>query len=185
VFSLNVPVPGGVERAAETLRPALVDAGVDRFRDRRSLVVKRFEGTDADGPDGGAGGAAARDAALARLRERLRPALRGTPAFEARLAGVDAFHDPPRGPGPVVYLAVESPGLYRLHDRLVDAFGAVEGLEGPAYTPHVTLGRGGRVDDEALAALSRRLDPVTWTVSALALYDARSRETAARLSLPA
>jgi 2'-5' RNA ligase len=173
VFSLNVPVPGEVARVAGDLRPSLVDAGVDRFRDRHSLVVKRFEGAD-DGAE-----------SLPRLRERLRPVLRGQPAFEARVGAVDAFTDPPRGPGPVVYLAVESPGLGALHDRLVDRFGAVAGLEGDDYTPHVTLGRGGSVDAATLAALSRRVDPVTWTVSELVVYDSRHREAASRLSLPA
>jgi 2'-5' RNA ligase len=173
VFSLNVPVPGSVARVASDLHPILAGAGVERFRDRHSLVVKRFE-------DGGEG-----TGSLARLRERLRTALAGTPAFEARVTGVDTFDRPPRGPGPVVYLAVESPELVALHDRLVDQFGAVEGLEGTAYTPHVTLGRGGSFDAATLAALSERVDPTTWTVSELAVYDSRYRETVSRLSLPA
>jgi 2'-5' RNA ligase len=169
VFSLNLTPPGDVSRVAAALRPALAAAGVDRFRDRHSLVVKRFED----------------EASLARLRERLRTALSGAPAFEVRLVDVATFENPPRGPGPVVYLAVESPGLVALHDRLVDAFGAVEGLEGDDYTPHVTLGRGGTFDAETLAALSTRVDPVTWTVGELTIYDSRHRETVARLPLPA
>ena len=170
MFSLNVPVPGSVARIASELRPALAGSGVDRVRDRHSLVVKRFEGDD--------------ERSLPRLRERLRPALQGSPAFEARVARVDVFENPPRGPGPVVYLAVESHGLRALHDRLVDAFGAVDGLEGDDYTPHVTLGRGGAFDADTLAALSCRFDPVTWTVSELVVYDSRYREPVARLSLP-
>jgi 2'-5' RNA ligase len=173
VFSLNVPVPGTVARVASDLHPLLVSAGVDRVRDRHSLVVKRFEG---DGWD---------ENSLPRLRERLRTVLRGEPAFEARIVEADTFEHPLRGPGPVVYLAVESPGLVALHDRLVDAFGAVVGLEGDDYTPHVTLGRGGSFDADALATLSDRVDPVTWTVSELAVYDSRHRETVSRLSLPA
>jgi 2'-5' RNA ligase len=171
VFSLNVPVPGSVARVASELRPALVGRGVERFRDRHSLVVKRFEGDD--------------ERSLPRLRERLRPALAGAPAFEARVVRVDVFENPPRGPGPVVYLPVESPGLRALHDRLVDAFGEVDGLEGDDYVPHVTLGRGGAFDADALAALSERVDPVTWTVSELAVYDSHHRETVSRVSLPA
>ncbi len=174
MFSLNVPVPGVVSREASALRPALSGAGVTRFRDRHSLVVKRFEDVGGE-----------RRVALPRLRERLRTVLRGQPTFETRVTGVDVFDDPPRGPGPVVYLAVESPGLFELHERLVDAFGAIEGLEGDDYTPHVTLGRGGTFDAETLADLSARVDPVTWTVSELVVYDATSRETAARVSLPA
>lgn len=171
MYSLNVPVPGLVSREASALQPHLVSAGVDRFRERHSLLVKRFEGQG-------------ETASLPHLRERLRTCLRGQPAFEVRLAGVDAFDDPPRGPGPVVYLAVESPGLDALHERLVDAFGAVDGLEGDDYTPHITLGRGGSVDDETLSSLPA-IEPVTWTVSELLVYDSRYRETAARISLPA
>ncbi|WP_380680288.1 2'-5' RNA ligase family protein [Salinigranum sp. GCM10025319] len=169
MFSLNVPVPGSVARVAADLQPVLVDAGVERFRDRHSLVVKRFE----------------EEESLPRLRERLRTALRKEPAFEARVTGVDTFEDPPRGPGPVVYLTVDSPGLVALHGRLVDRFGAIAGLEGDGYTPHVTLGRGGVFDSDTLADLSGRVDPVTWTVSELAVYDSRYRETVSRLSLPA
>jgi 2'-5' RNA ligase len=84
----------------------------------------------------------------------------------------------------VIYLTVESPGLLALHDRLVDRFGAIEGLEGDDYTPHVTLGRG-EVDDATLADLAAAVDPVTWTVSELVVYDARHHETVSRLSLPA
>lgn len=173
MFSLNLSAPGSVSRVAGTLQPALVDAGVERFRDRHSLVVKRFEG--------GSGGFES----LPRLRERLRTTLRGQPAFEIRVTGVDLFENPPHGPAPVVYLSVDSPGLTALHDRLVDAFGRVPGLEGDEYTPHVTLGRGGTFDAETLAALSARVDPVTWTVSELGVYDSRYRESVARLSLPA
>ncbi len=173
VFSLNAPVPGTVSREAASLRPALAGAGVTRFRDRHSLVVKRFEDRDEE-----------RYVVLPRLRERLRTVLRDQPTFEIRVARVDVFENPPRGPGPVVYLAVESPGLRELHERLVDAFGAIEGLEGDGYVPHVTLGRGGTFDADALADLSARVDPVTWTVSELAVYDSRAREPAARLSLP-
>ena len=168
MFSLNATPPGAVSRLASDLHPALVDAGVDRFRDRHSFVIKRFDD----------------EWSLPRLRERLRTVLSGAPAFEARLAGVAQFENPPRGPGPVLYLALESPGLHALHDRLVDAFGAADGLEGDDYTPHVTLGRGGSFTPERLAALSAQVDPVTWTVSELGIYDSRHRETVARLPLP-
>ena len=174
MFSLNLSVPGAVSREASELRPALSGAGVTRFRDRHSIVVKRFEGRDGQ-----------RREALPRLRERLRTVLRGQPAFEVGLTGVDTFENPPRGPGPVVYFSVESPGLDALHARLVDAFGAIDGREGDDYTPHVTLGRGGTFDADLLADLSTRVEPVTWTVSELRVYDSRSRETAARVSLPA
>jgi 2'-5' RNA ligase len=167
VYSLNVPVPGSVERLAADLAPELV--AFDRIRDRQTLVCKRFEATEDE---------------YDHLRERLRVALSPTPAFEARVAGIDAFETPTHGPGPVVYLTVESPGLRALHDRLVEAFGAVhDELEGANYVPHVTLARGGGAD--AVDRLRRRdVDPITWTVSELQLFSRARREAAWTASLP-
>jgi 2'-5' RNA ligase len=167
VYSLNVPVPGAVERLAADLHPHLVP--FDRIRERHTLVCKRFEAAEGD---------------YDRLRERLRVALSPTPAFEARVTGVEAFETPTHGPGPVVYLAVESPGLLDLHRRLVEAFGAVDDdLEGPSYVPHVTLARGDGGD--AVARLrDLDLDPVTWTVSELQVFSRARREAAWTVSLP-
>ncbi|ELZ95247.1 hypothetical protein C440_09222 [Haloferax mucosum ATCC BAA-1512] len=164
MYSLNVPVPGRVARLASDLFPYL--ASFDRVRDRHTLVCKRFEADDFD-----------------RLRERLRQTLVGQPAFDARVTGIDFFEQPPRGSAPVVYLEVESPGLVALHDRLVDEFGAIDGLEGDDYTPHVTLARGGTVAD-ARAVAGRDIEPVTWTVSQIDLYDSSFHESAASISLP-
>ncbi|MFB6130294.1 MAG: 2'-5' RNA ligase family protein [Salinigranum sp.] len=165
MYSLNVPVPGRVERLASDLLPRL--SPFERVRERHTLVAKRFEESNLD-----------------RLRERLRGPLAGQPAFEARVTGVDYFDLPARGAGPVVYLAVESPGLGALHERLVDAFGAVEGIEGPEYVPHVTLARGGSLSDaERLAGLD--VERVTWTVSRLALWSAEYREAVETIALPA
>jgi 2'-5' RNA ligase len=168
VYSLNVPVPPAAERLAADLHPQLI--AFDRIRDRHTLVCKRFE-ADEDEYD--------------HLRERLRVALSPTPAFEARITGIDAFETPTHGPGPVVYLAVESPGLHDLHRRLVAAFGAVDDeLEGPGYVPHVTLARGG---GEASAVDRLRgvdVDPITWTVSELHLWSRTRREAVWTVSLP-
>jgi hypothetical protein len=162
VDSLNVPVPGRVARLAADLAPHL--AAFERRRDSLSLVCKRFEGR-VDRVD-------------------LRRALAGAPAFEARVTGVEYFDRPVRGPGPVVYLAVESPGLRDLHDRLVERFGAVPELEGEAYTPHVTLARGGtRRAAERLA--ERSVEPVAWTVSTLDCWDTEHRAAVGSVSLPA
>lgn len=165
MYSLNARVAPAVSRLASELHPRLTP--FDRLRSRHTLVAKRFE-TDR----------------FARLRERLRGTLRGTPAFEAQVTGVDYFENPPRGSGPVVYLAVESPGLRDLHETLVDEFGAIDDLEGPDYVPHVTLARGGTVAD-AERVVAADVDPVTWTVSQVQVWDARHREAAARISLPA
>jgi 2'-5' RNA ligase len=143
----------------------------DDVRDRHTLLVKRFDATLDEDAD-----------SLPRLRERLRDVLRPVEPFEARLGGVDYFERPTRGEGPVVYLAVESDGLRALHERLCDEFGTVEDMEGSDYTPHVTLARGGRVEDAA--ALSERpVDPSPWTVREVRIWDARYREAAARISL--
>ncbi len=171
MYSLNVPVPGDVERLASDLYPSV--SRFDRIRDRHTLVAKRFE-TDGDaGTD-----------SLARLRERLRETLRDAPAFEARTDGLGCFERPVRGPGPVVYIRVESPGLLDLHRRLCVAFGAVPDLEGEDYTPHVTLARGGSVE-AARALVDRSVADVRWTVSELTVWDSRYRERVASIPLPA
>jgi 2'-5' RNA ligase len=162
VDSLNVPVPGRVRRVAAELHPELV--AFDRIRERHGLLCKRFDRT----PD----------------RAALRDVLAGTPAFEAAVTGIDYFADPPHGPGPVVYLTVESPGLVRLHERLADAFGGVPGLEGPGYEPHVTLARGGDEAD-AVRLADREIDPVRWTVSRIERFDAEYREATGAVPLPA
>jgi 2'-5' RNA ligase len=168
MFSLNAPVPGEVKRLAGDLRTHLLP--FDSVRESHTLVVKRLD----DDAEGG------RD----RIEGQVRRALAGAPSFEARVTGIDAFEEPTAGPGPVVYLAVESPGLWRVHERLVDHFGAVEGLEGPEYTPHVTLARGGS-PETAERLTSESIDPVTWTVSELRFFDARYRERLGRVALPA
>jgi 2'-5' RNA ligase len=137
----------------------------DTVRERHTLVAKRLG-----------------DDSLDRLRERLRLPLRDVSPFEARVTGLDFFERPTKGTGPVVYLAVESPGLLALHDSLCETFDPLDGLEGDDYVPHVTLARGGSVADaEALCDLA--IDPVTWTVSELDLWSAEFRESAATLRL--
>ncbi|WP_266078986.1 2'-5' RNA ligase family protein [Haladaptatus caseinilyticus] len=166
MYSLNVPVPGEVARLAEELRPSLYQ--FDTVRDQHTLVVKRFG--DHKNYD--------------RLEMQVRTALVGSPAFEAKIAEIDIFEDPARGDGPVVYLAVESPGLRDLHSELVSEFDCIEGIEGDDYVPHVTLARGGNLD-VARQLTERDTDPITWTVTRLQLWDATYEEPAATISLPA
>ena len=164
---LNVPVPGRVSAIASDLRPVL--APFDRVRERHTLVVKRLG-----------------EAEPAGLEKRVRRALAGTPAFEARVAGIGTFREPVAGPGPVVYLGVESPGLVRLHRQLCEAFGTVPGIEREDYVPHVTLARGGGAEaEEAVERLvETEVEPVTWTVGELVFWDARYDEVTGRVSLP-
>jgi 2'-5' RNA ligase len=163
-LSVDAPVPGRVAALADELSRDL--AGFDRRRERHGLVLKRLG-----------------DRRPATVRGPLRRALAGTAPFALRVAEVGVFRDPPAGPAPVVYLAVESPGLRATHDRLVEAFGAVEGLEGEAYVPHVTLARGG--DPAAADRLEgRTVGPVEWTAQRLVLFDATHRERAGELRLP-
>ncbi|WP_135829956.1 2'-5' RNA ligase family protein [Halorussus halobius] len=186
MYSLNVPVPGEVSRLAEELRPALL--AFERIRERHSLVCKRL-GDDGTGGRGrsDANWGTSRDERrrdVPRLRERVREALAGAPAFEARVAGIDYFPNPPLGEGPVAYLAVESPGLRRVHRRLLPEFSAVEAFEGDDYVPHVTLARGGDVADARRLA-DREVEPVTWTVDRLDVWDAKYEESVATFPLPA
>ncbi|WP_232686848.1 2'-5' RNA ligase family protein [Halobacterium zhouii] len=176
MYSVNVPVPPAVHDVADDLRPALT--GFDRVRERgqRTLLVKRVPAEN-----------------RRELRDDWRTAkraLEGAPAFEARIAGIDTFDDPPAGTSsPVAYLAVESPGIHDVHARLCSVFDPVEQLEGgDDYDPHVTLGRGadGLRGRRAIAdLLERDVDPVTWTVTELELYDANHYEPVDAISLPA
>jgi hypothetical protein len=181
VNSVNVPVPGRVSGLAAEVAADLTarqdgtdlgpsgpgpGAGGVRVRDDRTLVAKRL-------PDGDAH----------RVEARAREALAGTSPFEVRVDRVDWFAEPTAGPGPVVYLAVESPGLWELHDRLCQVFEPVTRLEGADYTPHVTVARGGSLD-----AAKRLLGPVEsleWTVTELQFWDATQKLVAGRVSLPA
>lgn len=168
MFSLNVPLPGRVAALAADLHPALM--GFESVRDDHTLVCKRFGSPEPH--------------EIPNLEERTRRALAGLGPFEARTNGIDAFDNPVNGDGPVVYLAVESPGLYDAHRRLVDAFDAVPDLEGEDYVPHVTLARDGDPDDvRRLRATT--VGPVTWTVTELAFFDATYGERTSTVSLPA
>ncbi|WP_255169184.1 2'-5' RNA ligase family protein [Natrononativus amylolyticus] len=166
MYSINVPVPGRVRGLAADLYPAL--QGFETIREDHSLLLKRLG--DADH--------------VTQLQHRAHRALEGAPAVEARIAEIDYFADPPLGSAPVVYLAVESPGLESIHADLLEAFGTVEGLEGADYVPHVTLARGGTLADaERLAA--REIEPITWTVRELEFFDGAYRLPVSRISLPA
>jgi 2'-5' RNA ligase len=167
VYSLNVPVPGELSALASRLARD-IPAARARSRADHTLVLKRL----GDGDD-----------TFARLAARAREALSGAPAVEARVAGVDYFAEAASGPSPVVYLAVESPGLVALHRRLAGTFDRVEGIEGDAYVPHVTVARGGTVD-AARRLADRAVDPVEWTVTRLVFWDARRGQEAGTVTLP-
>lgn len=166
-ISLNIPVPGEIQRLAADLEPDLYT--FERVRRRYTFLVKRFgERTPAE---------------YARLAPRVRRALADTPPFEVRAGGIETFEKPTHGTDSVVYLAVESPELFALHDRLCAAFEPVEEIEGDGYTPHVTLARGGTPDQrERLRGMA--IEPVEWTVNELVLWDGVHGEVTTRFSLP-
>lgn len=167
MYSLNVPVPSSVARLAGKLARE-VPRAEERARGEHTFVLKRIEG----------------ERSVPRVRAQVREHLAGQPAFEARVTGIDTFPEATNGPSPVIYLAVESPELRRVHGKLCDLFSPVEGMEEDEYTPHVTIARGG--NREAATRLTERsIEPITWTVSGLTIRDARRGEPAGRLSLPA
>ncbi|MDS0475977.1 2'-5' RNA ligase family protein [Natrinema sp. 1APR25-10V2] len=165
MYSVNVPVPGRVRRLADRLYPDLV--GFDTVREDHSCLLKRLGKADH----------------VAQLQHRAHRALEGAPAVEAEITGIDYFADPPLGSAPVVYLAVESPGLERIHDDLTEAFEVVDGLEGSDYVPHVTLARGGDLETAKRLA-DREIEPVRWTVSELEFWDGTYKLPVSRVSLP-
>ncbi|WP_436346595.1 2'-5' RNA ligase family protein [Natronorubrum sp. FCH18a] len=166
MYSVNVPVPGRVRTVANELYPELV--GFETVREDHSCLLKRLG--DADH--------------VAQLQHRAHRALEGSPAVEARITGIDYFADPPLGSDPVVYLAVESPGLESIHATLTDVFDTVEGLEGSDYVPHVTLARGGDLETAKRLA-NREIDPIRWTVSELEFWDGTYKLPVSRVTLPA
>ena len=177
MFSLNVPLPPAVDRLADDLHPQLV--AFDRLRERRTLVCKRIGAEDV-GVAPGRDPTAERDRAVAEIRERVRPVLDGTDPIDLRITRIEYFRRPTRGPGPVVYLRVESGDLRRVHRRLCGVFDPVEGMEGEEYTPHVTLARGG--DIEAAERLTNlEVDPIEWRAGSLEVYDPDFREPAATI----
>jgi 2'-5' RNA ligase len=173
VDSLNVPLPPAVERVAEEVAPDL--RGLDR-RDPHTLLVKRL---NHGGPD---------------TEKRVRRALRNVPPFEIRIDEIDVFYEPTSGSSPVVYLAVESPGIHEVHERLCGVVEPLSGLEGADYVPHVTLARGDEAGPsfglETPTDVARRLEgrsvgPVQWTAEQLVFFDSTYREPSGRVSLPA
>lgn len=168
VYSVNAPVPGAVDGVRASLAPRL--ERFDRTVEDPTLLVKRL--------------GRRRDRELDGLAGSIATVLDGWGPIEARLDGVDAFMDPPSGTGPVVYLAVESPGLEALHDDLVRALGVVNPtIEGSNYVPHVTVARGGD-RPAAVEAIGIEVERVRWTVDALALHDARHGQSIRAFSLP-
>jgi len=165
VYSVNVPVPGRVRQLADRLYPELV--GFETVREDHSCLLKRLGEADH----------------VAQLQHRAHRALEGAPAVEAEITGIDYFADPPLGSAPVVYLAVESPGLEGIHSDLTEAFDVVEGLEGTDYVPHVTLARGGDIETAKRLA-DREIEPVRWTVSELEFWDGTYKLPVSRVSLP-
>lgn len=169
VYSLNVPLPSSVTQLAGRLSRELPRARA-RPRGEHTLVVKRLGDGD--------------HAAYARLEARARDAVRGTAPFGIRITGVDCFETAVTGPSPVVYLAIESPELMALHERLCGAFDAVAEMEGEAYVPHVTVARGGDVE-AAQRLVDREIEPIEWAVEELAFFDADRGQSVSRVSLPA
>ena len=159
-YSCNVPVPSEVSRLARGLAADLLDATP---RDRHTLVAKRLGDGDPQ-----------------HLARGVREAIAGVPPFAARVTGVDVFRDPPTGSAPVAYLAVESPGLQRLHAALCERFDPVGDIEGDQYKPHVTIARGGDAD-----RLAGRTVDLEWTVDSVFVWSAGYGEAVERISLPA
>jgi hypothetical protein len=198
VFSLNVPIPPALGRLAADLHPK--QSGFDRVRERHTFVCKRLGVEDVPERAGGSARTAHsgssnttpaddhaplhKSDALAALCDDLRPLLSRTGAFDVAVTGIDVFDAPASGSRPVVYFVVESDGLHRLHRRLCAAYGAIAGIEGDDYVPHVTLARGGDPNPGVVADLvAAEFKPIRWRVHVLDVYDPEFREVAATVDL--
>jgi hypothetical protein len=182
MFSVNVPLPSHVSRLATSLHADLMS--FDSRRERQTLVLKRFEADTTSGYSK----QTSTDISLPVLREQLRPILTSTATpnqIELSVTGIDFFENPPGGTAPVVYLVVESQSLMTLHTQLCKSFDTIRDLEGSNYIPHITLARGGDIADATQFIEYQSIDPITWTVSSLHIWDSRYRENAATISLSA
>ncbi|WP_226022438.1 2'-5' RNA ligase family protein [Halomicrobium salinisoli] len=165
MYSLNVPVPGRVAALAADLARELPGA-YDRRRGEHTLVVKRLGD----------------DAPPAVLEARARELLADRPPFAVRVDGIDMFEEATTGSSPVIYLSVESPGLFDLHEYLCEYFDPLPEIEGDDYTPHVTLAR----DCEMAAAerlCERDVEPIEWVVDELSFLDAERSNEVGRVAL--
>lgn len=160
MYSLNAPVPTEVSRLARGLASECFSATP---RDRHTLVIKRLGEGDTQ-----------------RLADEVRRRIVGTEPFSARAVGIETFDNPPAGSAPVAYLRIESPGIDRIHTRLCERFGAIEGLEGDDYDPHVTIARGG----DAHRLVGREVDH-EWIVDSLFVWSGKYNEPVERIALPA
>lgn len=165
MYSLNVPLPAPVTRLASRLGRDLPRARA-RPRGEHTLVCKRLGSEDAH-----------------RLAARVREELAGTAPFELRIAEIGCFETAATGTAPVTYLRVESPELQRLHQTLCEAFEPVDGIEGDAYVPHVTIARGGDLAG-ARRLLDREIDPIRWTAEELCVWDSERNLAVRQFSLP-
>ena len=164
MYSLNASVPGAVDALAGSLRSELL--AFETVRRRRSMLIKRLGELES----------------VPRHGKRIRRHLADVGPITARVTGIDLFTDPPVGPRPVVYLAVDSPQLDAVHARLVEEYGAVNRLEGTDYTMHITLARGGPMA-AARRLRERTIEPITWTITEFLLTKAAGKEVVDRIAL--
>lgn len=164
MYSLNATVPGTVEALAGELRGELL--AFETIRDERSMLIKRLGELTS----------------VPRHAKQLRNTLADVGPITATVTGIDVFFDPPAGPGPVVYLAVDSPQLDAIHARLVETYGAVHQLEGSEYTMHITLARGGP-ESAARRLKTQSIEPITWTITELLLMRHAGTEVVDRIAL--
>jgi len=108
---------------------------------------------------------------------------RGPTPFPVAVIGIDIFDAPASGSAPVLYLVIESDALVRVHRRLCAAYGAIAGIEGDDFVPHITVARGGNPEPGVADLVGAEFEPIRWRVHALDLYDPEFREVAATIDL--
>lgn len=163
MYSLNVPLPGEVRRLGRSFHPVLGSAA----RETYTLLVKRLDTTDTERPV---------------VEKRVRRVLDDVTPFSITVTHVSAFDDPTTGTGTVLYLAIDSPTLHDIHETLCDVVPPAADVEGPEYTPHITIGRTTDID-RIDSVRTRDIDPVGWTVTTLTFYDAATETTRGHVPL--
>lgn len=163
MYSLNVALPGEVVRLAQSFHPVLGAAA----RMTPTLLVKRLDTGSSTRPV---------------VEKRVRRVLGATDPFSVTVTHVDAFERPTTGSGTVLYLAVDSPTLFELHETLCDVVAPADGVEAGDYTPHITIGR---TDDADLVerVCDRSIESVTWTATTVEFYDADTNSSRGQVRL--
>ncbi len=161
MWSLNAMIPRKITEMIHSFGPEL--NGWEDINKDHTLVIKRFQEINS------------RD----NFESEMRLLLEKTDPFEIRIGDIDIFSSVPKGSSPVLYIEIESRDLVKIHEKLINVFGVVEGLEGKDYIPHITIARGHK---NGFERFEKNLD-ATGIVKVLEFWDREKYKSKDRIFL--